>query len=146
MGAYSVIARVTKFGDWLLIWRIFQGYKRLSVIKKATHQLSSSLTNMATIKIFQSVQTTFQTLGLYSPRSHRIHSFNLRILYFSLFPFLIFLTMLGFLFFEATTMEVFLLKFLPIFFIFFNLLNEIIQKSGVWEVLLRFGCIGMYFH
>lgn len=61
---------------------------------------------MAAIKVFQSVQTSFKTLGLYSPHSDQIRSFNWRILFFSTFPPLLFASVFCYLLFEAKTIQV----------------------------------------
>lgn len=67
---------------------------------------SSSSTKMAAIKIFQTVQRFFTTLGLYWPQSNQIQPFNMRILYFSTFVVLNTSSLLGYLLFEAKAIQV----------------------------------------
>lgn len=75
-----------------------------------------SIAIMAVIKIFQLVQSFYETLGLYSPQSNQIHSFNLRMLFFSTFLISDFCSMLLFLSLEAKTVQVFSFPFFIIWF------------------------------
>lgn len=66
----------------------------------------SSVKIMATIKVFKLVQQFYQTLGLYSPQSNQVQSFNWRILFFSTFTILHFSVLFAFLLFKAKTIQV----------------------------------------
>lgn len=57
------------------------------------------------IKLFQSVQNSYKTLGIYSPNSNQIFSFNLKKLFFLLGLIVTFVSRFGYFLFEAKFVE-----------------------------------------
>lgn len=73
------------------------------------------ITAMARMKIFRLVQTFYETLGIYSPQSNQVYSSKLRVLYFSTITILHIASMLGFLLFQAKTIQVCFFNFFRVF-------------------------------
>lgn len=61
---------------------------------------------MAAIKMFQAVQKSYEFLGFCSSQSNQIRSCNKRILFFSSHSILFLMSLLGFVFIEAKTVQV----------------------------------------
>lgn len=108
---------------------VCKGYVDATLLVKISLKSTS---NMATVKFFGLVQSFYQTLGLYPPESNQSLPSKLRFLFFSTFTLLIFISSLGFLLFEAKTIQVIFPSISLIFSLVFPLLHLI--KCGFFMI------------